>query len=192
RPITVCYTILTPLLQFAVIFKFSNFVCETYNKSWFQFHECRLKAISREKVILNMNGTILHSVYNIQTEGKMFKRESGFKPWLLESKIDACRFMRKNYNPIAKLIFGLFKEFTNINHTCPYLVNSFFYFMIYTIKISYFFYQGPQIVRGFYLKPELLKLPFPSGEYMLSLRWFFDQKLQFDTNVSFLFVEDIL
>ncbi|XP_017021392.1 uncharacterized protein [Drosophila kikkawai] len=160
------------LLGYAVIFKFSNFVCESYNKSWFEFHECRLKAVSRERVILNMNGTILHPVNNAHTEGKVFKRESGFKPWLMESRVDACRFMRKSYNPIAKLVFGLFKEFTNINHTCPYV--------------------GPQVVRGFYLKPELLLLPFPSGEYMLSLRWFFDQKLQFDTNVSFVFVEDIM
>ncbi|KAH8293039.1 hypothetical protein KR054_010554 [Drosophila jambulina] len=162
---------LKTLLQNAVIFKFSNFVCESYNQSWFQFHECRLKAVSREKVVLNVNGTILHSVNNIETEGKMFKRASGFKPWVMASRVDACRFMRKNYDPVAKLIFGLFKEFTNINHTCPYV--------------------GSQIVKGFYLRPELLLLPFPSGEYMLSLRWFFDQKLQFDTNVTFLFVEDI-
>ncbi|XP_020810705.1 uncharacterized protein LOC110186008 [Drosophila serrata] len=161
------------LLNFsnAIVFKFSNFVCESYNKSWFLFHECRLKAVSREKVVLNMNGTLLHPVYNVLTKGKMFKRESGFKPWLLETKVDACRFMRKNYDPIAKIVYGFFKEFTNINHTCPFV--------------------GPQIVKGFYLKPELLALPFPTGEYLLSLRWLFDQKLQFDTNVSFLFVEDI-
>ncbi|KAH8366850.1 hypothetical protein KR200_009139, partial [Drosophila serrata] len=162
---------LKSILQNAVIFKFSNVVCESYNKSWFLFHECRLKAIAREKVILNINGTVLHPVYNVLTKGKMFKRESGFKPWLMDSEIDSCRFMRKNYNPVAKIVFGLLKEFTNINHTCPFV--------------------GPQIVRGFYLRPELLLLPFPSGEFMLSLRWFFNQKLQFDTNVSFLFVEDI-
>ncbi|KAH8247458.1 hypothetical protein KR038_004564, partial [Drosophila bunnanda] len=157
--------------SFAVIFKFSNFVCESYNKPWFLFHECRLKAVSREKVVLNLNGSILHSVNNLHVAVKMFKRESGFKPWLIESKIDACRFMRRNYNPVAKIVFSMFKDFSTINHTCPYV--------------------GPQIVKGFYLRPELLLLPFPSGEYMLSLRWLFNQKLQFDTNVSFLFVEDI-
>ncbi|KAH8243001.1 hypothetical protein KR032_003556 [Drosophila birchii] len=159
------------VFQYAVIFKFSNVACESYNESWFQYHECRLKAISREKVILNINGTVLHSVNNVFVDGNLFKRESGYKPWLLKSRVDCCRFMRKNYNPVAKIVFGLFKEFTNINHTCPFV--------------------GPQILRGFYLKPELLLLPFPSGEFMLSLRWFFDQKLQFDTNVSFVFVEDL-
>ncbi|KAH8293049.1 hypothetical protein KR054_011937 [Drosophila jambulina] len=162
---------LKSVLQNAVIFRFSNYVCESYNKSWFLFHECRLKAVSREKVILNMNATVLHSVNNIVVDANVFKRESGFKPWLIKARVDCCRFMRKNYNPVAKIVFGLFKEFTNINHTCPYV--------------------GPQILSGFYLKPELLRLPIPSGEYMLSLRWFFDQKLQFDTNVSAVFVEDI-
>ncbi|KAH8243776.1 hypothetical protein KR032_010063, partial [Drosophila birchii] len=155
----------------AVIFKFSNVVCESYNNSWFQYHECRLKAVSREKVIMNINGTVLHSVNNIFVEAQIFKRESGYKPWLFKAKLDGCRFMRKNYHPAAKILFGLFKEFTNINHTCPYV--------------------GPQLIMGFYLKPELLILPFPSGDYMLSLRWFFDQRLQFDTNVSFVFIEDI-
>ncbi|KAH8238990.1 hypothetical protein KR038_011629, partial [Drosophila bunnanda] len=165
------YKIARIVFQFAVVFKFTNFVCESYNKSWFQFHECRLKAVSRDRVLMNINGTILHPVYNAQTQGKLFKRESGYKPWLLNAEIDSCRFMRKSYYPPAKIIYSLFQEFTNINHSCPYV--------------------GPVYIRGFYLKPELLILPFPTGDYMLSLRWFFDHKLQIDTNISFVFVEDM-
>ncbi|XP_017065711.1 uncharacterized protein LOC108104271 [Drosophila eugracilis] len=133
----------------AVVFKMTNFVCESYNKSWFEFHNCRLKAISRDKVILNMNGTVLHPVYSVQTHGKIYKRESGFKPWLLDTKVDACRFMRRRYDPFAKIVYSLFQPFTNINHTCPFV--------------------GPQILEGFYLKPELLLLPFPTGQYMLAI-----------------------
>ncbi|XP_017065710.1 uncharacterized protein LOC108104270 [Drosophila eugracilis] len=154
----------------AVNFKMTNVVCESYNRSWFVFHNCRLKAISRDKVIFNANATVLHPANSIQIHGKVYKRENGFKPWLIDTKIDACRFMRGKYNPVAKIVYSLFQTFSNINHTCPYV--------------------GPQIVQGFYLKPELLLLPFPTGQYMLALRWFFDQKLQFDTNVSFLFEED--
>ncbi|XP_034664390.1 uncharacterized protein LOC117898832 [Drosophila subobscura] len=156
----------------AVVFRFTNFVCESYNKSWFVFHNCRLKAVSRSKVLLNMNGTVLHPVNNATLHAQIFKKANGFKPWLLDGTVDVCRFLKKGYNPFIQIVFNLFKEFSNINHTCPFV--------------------GPQIVKDFYLQPELLRLPFPTGDYMLSLQWLFHNKPQFDTNVSFSYVEDLL
>ncbi|KAH8233907.1 hypothetical protein KR032_003207, partial [Drosophila birchii] len=155
----------------AVVFKLTNVVCESYNKSWFVFNQCRLRAVSRNKVVLNLNGTLLYPANDIQAHYKMFKRENGYKPWLINNKLDCCRFWRKQYDPFYKIVVSLLSEFTNMNHTCPYV--------------------GPQILKGFYLKPELLLLPFPTGNYMLSLRWYYDQRLQVDTNVSFEFIEDI-
>ncbi|XP_016978217.1 uncharacterized protein LOC108043910 [Drosophila rhopaloa] len=159
-------------LNNAVVFKFTNFICESYNTSWFVFHNCRLKAVSRNKVLLNMNGTILHPAYDIHLHIQVLKRANGYKPWLFDQKLDVCQFIRYRSNPFATLVFGLFKEFSNFNHTCPYM--------------------GTQIVKDFYLKYELLRLPLPTGDYMLTMGWFLDRKLQFDTNVSFTFVEDIL
>ncbi|KAH8332107.1 hypothetical protein KR074_009768, partial [Drosophila pseudoananassae] len=156
----------------ALVFRFSNVVCESHNISWFVFDHCRLKAVSRNRVLLNMMGTVLHPVDNVQVHSKIFKRANGYKPWLFDFKVDACRFLHKNYNPVAKLIYGLFREFSNINHTCPFV--------------------GPQIVKDFYLKPELLLLPFPTGDYMLAMRWLFFNRIQFDTNVSFVYVEDFV
>ncbi|KAH8390075.1 hypothetical protein KR200_006509, partial [Drosophila serrata] len=155
----------------AVIFRFTNLVCASYNKSWLILNTCRLKAVSRDRVTMNFNGTIVQTVNNVHVHYEILKKANGFKPWILKGDVDICRFLRKNYNPFAKLVFNLFKEFTNFNSTCPLL--------------------GPQIIKGFYLRPELLVLPMPTGEYKLTLRWFFDNKLQFDTNVSFVFVEDI-
>jgi len=111
------------LLKEAVVFRFKNFECKTYNQSWFVFHNCRLKAISRDRVLLNMNGSILHPIQNFQLHAKMFKRASGFKPWLLDSTIDVCRFVRKHYDPFIGIVFNIFKEFSNFNHTCPYVVS---------------------------------------------------------------------
>ncbi|EDW94302.1 uncharacterized protein LOC6533890 [Drosophila yakuba] len=156
----------------AIVFKFTNVECLSRNQSWFVFHYCRLKAISREKVFLNVNGTVLHSVNNIKVHVKLLKKANGFKPWLLDVKIDACRSLENNFHPFVRIIFDLFKDFSNINHTCPFV--------------------GLQVVKDFYLRPELLKLPFPSGEYMLTLLWFFDKKIQFDTNVTFIYKEDLI
>ncbi|XP_022213588.2 uncharacterized protein LOC111068429 [Drosophila obscura] len=159
-------------LNDAVIFKFTNVVCKSYNNSWFVFHNCRLKAVGRNKVICNMNGTVLHPATDVTIHMQVLKRANGYKPFLFDIRFDACRFFRNRSPPFANLVYGLFKEFTNINHTCPFV--------------------GPQIVKDFYLKPELLRLPFPTGYYMVTFRWYFDKKLQFNTNVSFVFEEDLI
>ncbi|KAH8313267.1 hypothetical protein KR067_003285, partial [Drosophila pandora] len=155
----------------AVVFKFTNYVCLSYNESWFIFHNCRLKAVSRDKVILNTNGTVLFPAYSIMIHSKLFKKANGYKPWLFDVKLDACRFLKKRYDPFAKIVYGLFKEFSNINHTCPYV--------------------GSQIIQGFYLRREKVIYPLPNGDYMLTIRWHFDRKPQFETNISFTFAEDL-
>ncbi|XP_022226173.1 uncharacterized protein LOC111076594 [Drosophila obscura] len=156
----------------AVVFKFTNLVCQSYNQSWFVFHNCRLKAVSRNIVVFNANGTVLYPVNDISVRGRIFKRANGYRPWLYDVTFDACRYLRKPNNPLIAMVYGLFKQYSNINHTCPFV--------------------GPQIVKDFYLRTDLMPLPLPTGDYLLSLQWLFDKKLQFDTNVSFAFVEDLM
>ncbi|EDV44289.1 uncharacterized protein Dana_GF18909 [Drosophila ananassae] len=102
----------------------------------------------------------------------VFKKANGYKPWILQGTIDVCRYLRKPYSAFAKIIFDLFQEFSNINHTCPFV--------------------GPLVVKNFYLRSELLRLPFPTGDYLMSGQCFFDKKPQFDANVSFMYTEDLL
>ncbi|EDW57319.2 uncharacterized protein Dvir_GJ15149 [Drosophila virilis] len=99
----------------------TNAVCESYNKSWMDIHKCRLRAVSRNKTTFNFNGTVLHPAYNIGVRGELFLKANGYKPWLANVTINVCRFIKKPYNPIAIIVFKLFREFTNFNHTCPYL-----------------------------------------------------------------------
>ncbi|XP_034480071.1 uncharacterized protein LOC117785914 [Drosophila innubila] len=155
----------------AVVFKFTNAVCQSYNESWVHFNQCRLRAVNRNRNILNINGTILHPVNDVYLHLQILKRANGYKPWLFNVSLDACRFVKKAYNPFAKLIFSLFKEFSNFNHSCPYV--------------------GTQLVQGFYLRSEILQLVFPSGDYLLAMTWYFDKKPQFITNVYFVFTEDL-
>ncbi|KAH8344281.1 hypothetical protein KR084_009290 [Drosophila pseudotakahashii] len=121
-----------------------------------------------------MNGTILHPAYDIHIQYQIFKRANGYKPWMFNNKLDACRYLRHPYDPVLAIVYGLFKDFSNINHTCPY--------------------KGPQILKDFYLRHELLRLPIPTGNLRniskpASNR---DKKLQFDTNISFTYFEDYL
>ncbi|XP_034102105.2 uncharacterized protein LOC117566668, partial [Drosophila albomicans] len=153
----------------AVIFKFSNAVCKSFNESWFLIHQCRIKAIKRNVNTLNFNGTVLYPAYDIFVHLQVFKKANGYKPWLFNVTVDGCRFIKRPNSPFAMLIFNLFKDFSNFNHSCPYM--------------------GPQLVKGFYLRHELLKLPLPSGEYLLAITWLFDRRPQFKTDVYFVFTE---
>ncbi|KAH8377719.1 hypothetical protein KR093_006801, partial [Drosophila rubida] len=155
----------------AVVFKFSNAICESYNQSWVVIHTCRINAISRNKNAFNFNATVLYPCNHIFIDVQLFKKANGYKPWLYKITIDACRFVKKTYNPIAILIYKLFKDYSNINHTCPYV--------------------GPQILKGFHLQPDKLGLTLPSGDYLLGLTWFFNRRKTVTTNVYFIFTEDL-
>ncbi|XP_032597026.1 uncharacterized protein LOC116805920 [Drosophila grimshawi] len=101
----------------------TNVVCHSYNKSLVAINECRLRAINRNKTTFNFNGTFLFTVNEVTLELQVFKKANGYKPWLFKASVDACRFLRKPYNPFVIIVYKLFKDFTNINHTCPYVAS---------------------------------------------------------------------
>ncbi|XP_034102100.1 uncharacterized protein LOC117566664 [Drosophila albomicans] len=155
----------------AIEFKFTNVICQSYNESWFVIHKCRLKAVNRTVNTMNVNSTVLHPANHIGIQVQMLKKANGYKPWLFNFHLDVCRFVKTQYNPFAKMVFNLFKEFTNFNHSCPYM--------------------GPQIIDGFYLRWTFLPHTIPSGDYLLSLIWFFDKRPQFITKIYFIYMEDL-
>ncbi|KAH8351001.1 hypothetical protein KR067_011506, partial [Drosophila pandora] len=156
----------------SVVFKMTNVACGSYNKSWVRINTCRLKAVGRNRVSFNFNATFIHPTNNITTHYQLFKRASGYKPWMINIKIDGCRFMRRPYDAIGILMFNIYKRFSNINHTCPF--------------------EGHLFLKDMYLSTEVMRLPLPTGDYLLSIDWIFYGISQFATNVSFQFVEDLL
>ncbi|KAH8263265.1 hypothetical protein KR044_006518, partial [Drosophila immigrans] len=167
----------------------TNAVCESHNQSWISINKCRLRAIARNKIAFYFNATFLHPANNIFLDTQILKKASGFKPWLVKYRLDCCRFVKKSYNPVAIIIYNLYSKFSNINHTCPFVVS---FIVKYSAILSVIFcvFQGDQILDGFYLRPEILQgLPLPSGDYLLEMIWLFDKKPQFVTNVYFQFTE---
>ncbi|XP_016946448.1 uncharacterized protein LOC108022118 [Drosophila biarmipes] len=150
--------------------KMTNAVCKSYNKSWVAVHYCRLKAYSRNKTSLHINVTLSEPAYRISVHMKMMKKANGYKPFLVDYTIDACEFMRRRNQPVAKIIWNLIKDVSTVNHTCPYM--------------------GLQMISDFHR----IEVPvgLPSGDYLLLLDWIFEGKPQFATNVYFTFVEDLI
>ncbi|EDW48568.1 GM19845 [Drosophila sechellia] len=148
--------------------KLTNVVCESKNKSWAVFHYCRLKAYSRNKTSMNINATFLHPTNNVSLRLKMVKRLSGYKPFLFDITIDACRFLRKRHNPVIKMFYSFIKDYSTLNHTCPYV--------------------GLQVVSDYHTA--VFPVPLPTGDYGVLLDFIFDAKKQFHVNIYFTFVED--
>lgn len=102
----------------------TNAVCKSYNKSWVVVHYCRLKAYSRAKTSLNINVTFVEPARNISVHFKTMKKANGYKPFLFDYTFDACEFMRRRNQPVAKIIWYMIRNVSTINHTCPYEVRS--------------------------------------------------------------------
>ncbi|XP_039230304.1 uncharacterized protein LOC6539518 [Drosophila yakuba] len=164
--------LLTWRLSYSVTYKLTNVNCASHNKSWVTINECRLKAVSRNRTVFNFNATFHHPTNDIVMNYRFLKRESGYKPWLYKRNIDGCRFLKKPYDILTILIYIVYKDFSNINHTCPL--------------------YGDILIRGMYLTTQIKAIPYPSGEYMLQVNWIFYRKIQFVTNVSYEFIENLL
>ncbi|KAH8388310.1 hypothetical protein KR093_003450 [Drosophila rubida] len=148
----------------------TNVVCKSHNESWVTFDTCRLHALQRNKTILNIFVNFLHSTNNISMRMQVQKKANGYKPWIFDTTFDACKFMKDKSNKAVNVVYDLFKEFSSINHRCPY--------------------EGKQYLKGFYPVFEKLRLPIPTGDYLLLMSWKFYNILQFETNVYFTLVED--
>ncbi|KRF98626.1 uncharacterized protein Dwil_GK28319 [Drosophila willistoni] len=63
-------------------------------------------------------------------------------------------------------------RYSNFNHSCPY--------------------EGVVYVQGWYLRPEAyLRFPFPTGDYLIEIKWYLNQKLTIISKYYFAFVEDL-
>ncbi|EDW68314.2 uncharacterized protein Dvir_GJ24633 [Drosophila virilis] len=148
----------------------TNAVCESHNKSWVLIDTCRLRALQRNKTVLNVFLTLLHPSNSVRIEYQVNKRANGYKPWVVNGEFDVCRHMRRPKDKFGDLLFALIGEFTSINHPCPY--------------------DGINYLKNFYPRADRLPLILPTGEYVLLMNWKFYGRTQFFTNVYFTFVEN--
>ncbi|KAH8299463.1 hypothetical protein KR044_001505 [Drosophila immigrans] len=103
--------------------KLTNAVCESFNKTWVTFEQCRLKAIRRNLTIFNVNGTFQYPTTKLYMTFEMQKKASGYKPWLVKHSFDICTNMLRTTHPISKVVMASLKKKTTINHPCPYVVS---------------------------------------------------------------------
>ncbi|XP_037941970.1 uncharacterized protein LOC119674886 [Teleopsis dalmanni] len=50
----------------------------------------------------------------------IWKKANGYKPFVINTTLDMCRYFEGKKNPFFDFFFDTWKKYSNINHTCPY------------------------------------------------------------------------
>lgn len=116
---------------------FTNLKCGTYNRKVVEFQKCYIKAVNRTHkyvdVYMKVNQIPLDNITvskeNIdladqsksifQLNLKVMRYDQGYKPFFIDITFDGCRFLKNQKNPIIKFFYEVYKDNSNINHTCP-------------------------------------------------------------------------
>lgn len=131
----------------SLVIKFTKFECFEFDKPFADIPKCQLKAFARDKVGLNLH-VRLHQVpvNNVsvgivgiiqvlmserilcfQVNAAFFNKDftQRYKPFMYNSSLDFCKFLKTpNRFLFWKIVYGIIKTSSNINHTCPYDVSN--------------------------------------------------------------------
>lgn len=113
---------------------------------------------------------------SFQVNAELLKRFSGYKPYLYNVTVDACRFLKNpKSSPIAAYFYGFFKNHSNMNHSCPFKVIHLNLFLKKVILFKLNFQQDVVVEK---LSINAINthvtevLPFPLGDYLFQTNWF--------------------
>ncbi|XP_030386619.1 uncharacterized protein LOC115633303 [Scaptodrosophila lebanonensis] len=102
-------------------FQFTNIKCNSRDEDFVKFEYCFIKSVNRTYKYMSLGVKLLQTpVTNAKVNYALLKRGNGYKPFLYNMSVDACSYLRRPFNPVNQYFYGLFKGYTNINHTCPY------------------------------------------------------------------------
>ncbi|KRG02100.1 uncharacterized protein Dmoj_GI25629 [Drosophila mojavensis] len=86
--------------------------------------ECRIRAFNRSENYLNIIANLEQGVTKLKVSFRFIKRErGGWHPFLYAMSVDVCKFFDGSFkNPLTTIIYDYLVAYTNLNHSCPYLV----------------------------------------------------------------------
>ncbi|XP_033158783.1 uncharacterized protein LOC117140128 [Drosophila mauritiana] len=122
--------------------EFTNVQCESLDKNFALIEYCYLKSVNRSYKYVSIKVNLLKiPIYKVKIRFGLYKRLTGYKPFLYNATLDACKFLKSpNSNPVALFFF----QHDIVLDKMPYhSINN---------KITKI-------------------LPFPEGNYMIEIHW---------------------
>ncbi|XP_017039316.1 uncharacterized protein LOC108086787 [Drosophila ficusphila] len=139
------------------VVEFTNVKCTSVDQNFSDFEYCRLKSVNRTYKYLSLKVKLYKiPVTKVTVKIQLLKRLNGYKPFLYNITVDACKFLKsQKINPVFGYFHGIFRDHSNMNHTCPYDHD------IIVDKLT------ADIVNTQFTKV----LPFPEGKYLFHSKW---------------------
>ncbi|KAH8278623.1 hypothetical protein KR018_006149, partial [Drosophila ironensis] len=113
--------VITFISQIFTTFEFTNIKCLSFDKEFSDFETCRIKAVNRTYKYVTFKCNLYKGpIKKIKINIVLYKRFNGYRPFMYNITVDACRFFN---NQNSNLIFKYFYQFvanSNIDHPCPY------------------------------------------------------------------------
>ncbi|KAH8285647.1 hypothetical protein KR054_011907, partial [Drosophila jambulina] len=146
------------LFQAYSLVEFSNIKCETFDTEFTDFEFCLLKAVNRSYKYVSLKVRLFQvPITDVKVNLALYKRLNGLKPFLYNVTVDACKYLKNPMsNPVANYFHGFFKNYSNLNHPCPFNHD------LVLEKLSSEFVNN-RITK---------LLPFPEGSYMFQTDWY--------------------
>ncbi|XP_017061674.1 uncharacterized protein LOC108101733 [Drosophila ficusphila] len=132
--------------------RLTNLKCESFDKSFMDFPECRLKVLGRGIIAGNVHIKLLKLPINkIFVRFVVYRKLNGYHPFLFNISKELCRAIKHpNRLDVFYYFYHAFLPYSNLNHTCPYTNDVF--------------------IKNCTLRDSMFaKVPLPKGSYKLTL-----------------------
>ncbi|KAH8261383.1 hypothetical protein KR044_008119 [Drosophila immigrans] len=136
-----------------MVFKTTNIEC-IGNPKYVANSTCLVKARNWNKAVAYMDCDLVLPLRNTSVHMELFKKgySNRYHPFLINVAFNMCDIIAKrNFIPYGTMFWKIIREFTNVNHSCPYI--------------------GHMYARNLFIDANNTFMPkFPLGFYMVSFR----------------------
>ncbi|KAH8237451.1 hypothetical protein KR038_012143 [Drosophila bunnanda] len=138
--------------------EYTNIKCKTVDSEFCDFETCRIKSVNRTYKYFSVKVRLFKvPITKAKVNIALYKRLNGLKPFLYNVTIDGCKFLQSTTSyPVAKYFYDFSKDFSNINHTCPYNHD----LIVDKVPASDMNHRLTRV------------LPFPEGSYVFQSHWY--------------------
>ncbi|KAH8364493.1 hypothetical protein KR084_007318, partial [Drosophila pseudotakahashii] len=135
---------------------FTNLKCGTKDQNFGNFEKCYIKAVNRTHKYMDLHFNLYKKpVNNVTIIGKFMRYDHGYRPFFVDITFDACKFLKNQRQPVVRLFYNIYKNSSNINHTCPY---------DHDIIVDHFWTGN--------IEADVMNYPIINGDYAIFTEWF--------------------